>query len=755
MKKLAILLSFIVIISPLKSFAADVLVRDQDQFNAALKDVQPGDAVVLADGIWRDFEMLVEGKGTADAPITVRGQTPGKVILSGQSNLRLAGEHLVISDLVFKNGYTPTRAVVQFRKNKENLANNSRITNIVIDNYNNPERFEVDFWVLMYGKNNRFDHNHISGKKNVGVTMAVVLDTEASRENRHQIDHNYFGPRPVLGSNGGETLRVGTSHFSLTDSLTVIENNYFDRADGELEIVSIKSAGNIVRGNTFYESRGTMTLRHGNDNKVMDNVFFGNGIDHTGGIRVINANQTVSNNYMEGLTGYRFAGAFVVMNGVPDSPINRYHQVDNADMRNNTLVNSDFIQLGAGSDQERSAVPVNSTFEDNLIYHKKGGDLFTVYDDMSGINFAGNVMHMVKDPALDEGFDFQKIKMRRAENGLLYPVDEALAEKGVSRNLKVTKRADTGVDWYAKTPRPVAFGAGKTTKVARGENALSMAIAASEPGDVLVLDRGDFTATRTLEINHPLTIKGNSKRRKPVLDFERSALFQINDGGSLKLENIHLTGRAAPDNSGNSLIRTSRYAMLDNYRLEMVNVKIDDLDVNRAFDVLRVAKSTMADSIVLDRVDIKDVSGAVLKLNKETDNFGIFNADYVTIKNSRFENIGEEVVNLYRGGRDESTFGPHFLMQNSTIVNSSKGGRNKSGASVLLHGVQVADVENNTFTDSLPLKVEHTVSEPVTKIFGNKFVDSGAPSVEELNSDKENTAMMKNNSVVTTKEEAK
>ena len=43
------------------------------------------------------------------------------------------------------------------------------------------------------------------------------------------------------------------------------------------------------------------------------------------------------NNYLEGLTGTRFGAGLVVMNGVPDSPINKYHQVDGALIENNTL----------------------------------------------------------------------------------------------------------------------------------------------------------------------------------------------------------------------------------------------------------------------------------------------------------------------------------------------------------------------------------------------------------------------------------
>ena len=298
--------------------AAEYLVTTPQAYSQALAKAKAGDVIKLANGVWRDFEILFTGEGEKGNPIRLTSQTKGKVILSGQSNLRLAGNYLEVSGLVFKDGYTPTQEVISFRKNKNELANNSRVTEVVIDNFNQPERQEADFWVMLYGKNNRFDHSHLVGKRNKGVTMAVKLNSAESRENNHRIDHNYFGPRPILGSNGGETLRIGTSHFSRTDSKTIVENNYFDRCDGELEIISSKSGSNVIRNNTFYKSRGTLTMRHGNNTLVEGNVFFGADEDHTGGIRVINARQIVRNNYMQDIKGTRFGGALVVMNGVPN-----------------------------------------------------------------------------------------------------------------------------------------------------------------------------------------------------------------------------------------------------------------------------------------------------------------------------------------------------------------------------------------------------------------------------------------------------
>lgn len=726
------------------AWAEDYLVDDQAAYWRALERLEPGDKIVLRNGVWRDFEIVFRGKGSDGAPISLTAQTPGKVILSGQSNLRLAGEFLEVSGLVFKDGYTPTSEVISFRVGADDLANNSRVTEIVIDNFNNPERQEVDFWVMMYGKNNRFDHNHIVGKRNKGVTMAVRLNTEQSQENNHRIDHNYFGPRQILGSNGGETLRIGTSHYSLTDSFTVVENNYFDRADGELEVISNKSGKNVFRNNTFYQSRGTLTMRHGNNNHVEGNVFFGNDADHTGGIRVINEGQTIRNNYMEGLKGERFGGALVVMNGVPNSPINRYHQVKDARITNNSIINSDNIQLAAGSDAERSAVPVASEFSANLISHDDAENVFTVYDDVSGIAFAENILAEMEPPNFAEGFRREDIVFERAGNGLLYPANDIAA--GVPRDLKITKKEETGVSWYPKSEPIVEFDSGKTIKVSPEPDALFDAVRGAAPGDTIIMRSGEYVVSKFLKLDKPLTIRGKGDVN---LVFERSALFEILDGGSLRLSGLTISGKNAPDNAGNAVIRTSPYSMLENYRLEIIDTHFRDMDVNHSFNVISVAKGTFADNVLIKDSSFRDVTGAVLKLDKESDDYGIYNAEYLKITNSQFENVQGALVDFYRGGTDESTFGPHFELTGSTLTNVGGGKRNKSKASIHLHGVQAANIFGNTFRNSQPFLINHTVGEPKTRVTGNTFINTPLPNNYELNSGLEPTAVIEGNKVKT------
>ena len=240
-------ISFLLLIlfSQLNAFAKDILVKNIAELNTAIKTANAGDAIVLANGTWKNVEILFETKGTATKPITLKAQQKGKVIITGESNFRIAGEYLIVAGLVFKDGFSPTSDLIAFRKDSKTLANNCRLTECVIDNFNGPERNNVEAWVVLFGKNNRVDHCQLINKRNQGVTLTVRLDTQASIENKHQIDHNYFGFRQNLGGNGGETIRIGTSHNSMMNSQSIVEYNYFDRCNGEHEIISNKSNQNV------------------------------------------------------------------------------------------------------------------------------------------------------------------------------------------------------------------------------------------------------------------------------------------------------------------------------------------------------------------------------------------------------------------------------------------------------------------------------------------------------------------------------
>ena len=715
--------------------AEHYFVRNQNEYAHALKQIEAGDIIILANGEWRDFEIVITGKGRKNAPITIISEEPGKVILTGQSSLRIGGEYILVTGLVFRDGYSPRGEVISFRRSKDDLARNSRVTEVVIDGFSKPDRYDDDYWVGMYGRNNRFDHNHLVGKTNKGVTLAVRLDSKESRENGHRIDHNYFGPRPVLGSNGGETIRIGTSTYSMYSSNTLVENNVFDRTDGEVEIISSKSGGNIYRGNVFLRSRGTLTLRHGDDNLVERNVFLGHGKDYTGGIRVINRNQTVRGNYMEGLRGTAFSSALTVMNGVPNSPVNRYVQVENARIENNTVVDSARVTLGAGADEERSAPPIATTFADNLLSGTGKGTFIEVDADISGMTFRGNRVLQGQVHSALGGMRAEPAKMERAANGLLYPVDPALQAIGAPRDLAPVSLEQVGVSWYAKPDDRSPFGkSGKVVEIAPGEDVLADAIAAAGAGDVLLLEAGDYLVDRTIALDKALTIKGVTAEggEPPVIRFSRPALFELREGGDLQLADLVIDGELAPDSVGNSVIRTTTFPIQSNMQIELDRVAVRNLTVNKSFNVLTFGKSALADRVTIRNSSFSGITGTVLSAASETEDYGQYNVEYLDILDSSFADIGEAVADVYRGGTDESTFGPFVTISGNTLAGVGKAQTNTNGAAINLHGVQTAVIARNTFAQSAPLRVVHTVGTPSTKVTANTFAATPAPLFEEL-----------------------
>ena len=428
MKKLLILCLFHTVF--LANVAAkNLLVNSISDLNKAVRNAQPGDTVRLANGIYTDEKLVFHATGTFERPIVVKAETAKSVFIEGNSNMRIGGEYIEVHGLVFRNGYHAN--VWEFRSRSGVWANNCRITNCVIDGYNNPDDKMRERWVLLYGKNNRVDHCYFVNKENEGVLMAVVLEeknNEASRqacgENKHRIDHNHFGARPVLKhtDNGGEIIRIGDSFTSLMSSQTIVENNYFEHCDGEVEIISVKSCDNILRDNYFFESAGALVLRHGNRNLVENNIFIGNGKKNAAGIRVINGGHIIRNNYMEGLRGSRSYSAFSIMNALETPLANEYHQVKDVLIEKNTLVDCQNISFNLRhSNPTRGAVqtliPENVNFKSNVFYNSSEPIQFNFLDGeegLKGIKFEKNTLNADAGLKKMKGFSIDK-KMKKPQ----------------------------------------------------------------------------------------------------------------------------------------------------------------------------------------------------------------------------------------------------------------------------------------------------------------------------------------------------
>lgn len=675
-------------------------VSDIEGFNQAVKCVQPGDSIVMTDKVWENVELKFKAKGTKTKPIVLTVETPGKCIVEGISQLRLSGEYLIVDGLVFMNGHSPKgKVVIDFRTSSEDFAYNSIVRNCVIDHFNYPDKSVQDHWVEVWGKNNTVEYCYFAGKRNLGTTLVIWPNGEKHAPNYHHIYRNYFGKRPNLGSNGGETMRIGTSTYSLQNSNSIIEENYFEHCNGETEIISVKSCGNKIINNTLFECEGSIVLRHGNNNEVSGNMLIGNKKPYTGGIRIINAGHKVFNNYLSGLRGNEFRYPLVIMNGVPNSALNRYHKVRNVEISYNTFIDCGTAwHLCLGSDKERSDIPENVSIHANVVYSTDTDELIKEYDNIKGFKFSNNVL-IGKNGLIKQygGMEtrYNQINTREGFTTII-PEKKEISSDYIKTDINGKKRNEDKTIGAFETdsraakrfipnqincgPRyqwskidPSVKAEGQIIKVQPGFNTLYKAIKKSSAGDILELSEGNYVNEKKVIINHDLIIRADSKAvKRPIISVDDKesntiSLFEMQEGASLKLIDVALNGK-----DGNA--RQAKYAIFigGQNSIEHYNLLIDNCDIYNFSQldgaVISAQKSTFTDTLRIVNSTISN-SNRGIALNREKDDKGLYNAEYVILQNTTFRNMKEWAIHFYRGGNDESTLGGFLIVDHCIFDN--------------------------------------------------------------------------------------
>jgi poly(beta-D-mannuronate) lyase len=649
--------------------------------NSVCSVASPGDTIFIESGTFEDVSLDLNAKGTKDSPIYILAENPGELILKGGSSLHLSGEFYTISGIHFDDGHSTNGAVISFRaKDGNSLAKGVRVTQCAISNYSNPDRIASDHWIEVFGRENRFDHNYVGTKFNLGATMVMRLADSVSTDNRNSIDSNYFAPKPRLGSNGGETLRIGSSAHSLKKGGAKVVANYFDRCSGEVEVLSIKSSDNSVTDNVFFECSGVLALRHGNRNKIYRNKFFGNDKSETGGLRVINAGHSIRHNYFQGVTGKRFFAALAVMNGVPNSAINRYHQVSGVDISNNTWVNCENISFGVGSDNERTAAPESTLFTDNSIIYSNPTNAPKFLDDVDGIEFKGNVTNSFT--SLD-GFT---------------PLQSSLANVQVEKD-DTSLKSLVGPHWLDKDgiSEEIQNSNRRVTISPSNANEINSILQDLQGGDTIEFESGQvYTINQPISINsdaHLLVSGDDHAIIQPGKGF-KGALIQIEQGVNLNASKLWFIGRNQANNASYGI--EAQAPMLEHYNLFINDCRFSDFKESR-YAGIHAKKGTFADTIVILNSWFKDFSGHGISLNTENDDRGRYNAEYITIDNCKFIDMMGSAIDVYRGGNDESTLGPFVTINDCDFINVCN---RELGTTVRMIGVQWSRIRDCRFSDS-------------------------------------------------------
>ena len=711
-----------------------IKVTNIDELNKAIDSCKAGDQIILANGIWKDVQIKFRGKGTTDNPITIKAETTGKVTIEGESYLKFGGEYLVVEGLYFKNGFSPSDAVINFKissKDKpDEISNNCKVTNCVIEDFNKPKRDKSDLWVQFWGRHNTLSNCYIAGKTNRGPTVRVSIAGIESINNYHQIVNNHFGPRPVKGGPSGETIQLGDSYTSMSPSHTMVANNLFEECNGEVEVISSKTNFNIFKNNVFYKSEGSLVTRHGNYSMIDGNYFIGDGENENyGGIRIINTGHWVVNNYFYGLKGKSFRSPLAVMNGIPKSPLNRYNQVTDVVVAYNTYVNcSSPWQFGVGTNiaqakvlpksEIRSARAIRTTVANNIIYNEKGLESIVVENDKAdGVAFMKNIINNqgvafkdfdggIIEASLDlkkisdnmyiptgipndfeafNGFDFNTIetdllRVSRKDNNSI----GAIIGKDVF-NPNILDKSKYGTTWFSNEVEardPVIH------TVTSAEE-LQTKINGASNGDVISLIKGVYNIDKSVVINKTLTIESEPDAKAQLIfsGASNTPLFSLQPKGKLTINNIVLKG-----NISNYAFASLKQNMSNHFGLTVSNSEISNFNY-----VLKAYKESFAERITFENTTISNCENGI-ELSEEKNDKGDYNTEYLTINNCNFNTIKANVIDYYRGGYDESTIGGNLLLTNSTFINCGAKEKNKR---LLNHnGIVNVNITKNTFKNN-------------------------------------------------------
>ncbi|CAM4225490.1 MULTISPECIES: polysaccharide lyase 6 family protein [Vibrio] len=449
------------------------------ELRESIVNAKDGDVISIKAGHYRDL-----GSVTLTANnVTIKPEVAGSVIFNGSTQFIIKGDNNLIESLVFTDGGA-TLSTVSHDANIMGVfgifGKNNTLNNSVIYKFNDypyvPDakgKYPNIRWVTVGGENNKITNNTFEGKYKRGAML--VVQTSAKLE-KTLIEGNIFkdltaldieliensNPKMVrTNRNDRQAIRVGDSHNSLFDSQSVVKNNYFDnisgyvgkKGSGEIELISIKASGVTFDSNTIRNSTSMISLRHGHNNVVTNNVILPGTTVNSGGIRIYDENHLIENNYIEGTLGKgTYRGGLVLNTGIIDVANGEVLSKDSVGktlqkqwtpkdvvVKNNTLVNntqgifgSNAIHRVSLTDNTRAETifpAVDTVFENNLsIAAEPGTNAFRQFEGekfkMVGSKFKNNIFYgQIEglDP-LPKGISTDKPAMERDEQGLVKAV---------------------------------------------------------------------------------------------------------------------------------------------------------------------------------------------------------------------------------------------------------------------------------------------------------------------------------------------
>lgn len=332
------------------ALAKSITVGSMEEFEAAQEDLEPGDSLIWRAGTFENMplELLCDS-------ITFTSVFGGATVFSGSSSLKVTGNHNIVSGFQFVGGKIEGDLIDVY-------GNYNRIDNINMHSYDSHYYLRVRPNCV----HNIISNCNFEAKPESQETSVVQIEATEDLPGYHLITHcsfkNHTAP-PGAGEDFGiEALRIGYSYQRHMISRATVEYCYFEKCNGDYEVISCKACENVMRFNTFINNGPAhLTLRHGSRNVIYGN-FFINGA----GVRIKEGqNHAVVNNYFD--TGDEFA--IHLQN-------HHFDPVDTVTISNNTFIKYSTFKLGSKGDHP----PENILLSNNLF----SATIDTIFTDETG-----------------------------------------------------------------------------------------------------------------------------------------------------------------------------------------------------------------------------------------------------------------------------------------------------------------------------------------------------------------------------------
>jgi poly(beta-D-mannuronate) lyase len=432
--------------------AANHAVDSAASLKSAIERAEAGDVISVKSGSYTVSDpIIIKRSGSPGKPIVIKAEAVGSVTIGGNDGFKFEAPvaHITLEGFRF----THANAI-----NIPGGTHHIRLTRNFIALSVAPGT-DVSF-INIAGDDVEIDRNEFANKSTLGEMLDVTgTGTQVAR--RLRVHHNYFHDFKNAGGNGAETIRLGLSGLSMSTGDAIVEYNLFERCNGENELISNKSCGNIYRFNTFVDSPGAqLTLRHGNDCQA-----YGNYFRNTDGLRVFGDRHLIHSNYFEGNTkGIDMGnGGGEVADG---AKLTSHDRPDDCIIAFNTFINNAHHYHMGGRTNGLGALRV--TIAHNLFVGPGNAATINAASPHTA-TWTGNVLWAVSNPGAipESGFTSRDPRVSADASGIFRlspdsPMIDA-AEKslpGVNVDMDGQPRSgsrDIGADEYSTSPLAARF----------------------------------------------------------------------------------------------------------------------------------------------------------------------------------------------------------------------------------------------------------------------------------------------------------